>query len=161
LGVAVARRAAGELWEGAGIRSTSVAALLGDLDRGESLPERCVLVVDEAGMVATRQLAELLGHVERASGKLGLGGDDRQVPAIEAGGAFRGLIQRGLALELGENVRQVNLWEREALDHLRAGRAEEALDLYAGHDSLIVAATGDEVRDRLVGDWTRTQDGGD
>jgi ATP-dependent exoDNAse (exonuclease V) alpha subunit len=86
LGVAVARRAAGELWEGAGIRSTSIAALLGDLDRGEQLPELCVLVVDEAGMVTTRQLAELLGHVERASGKLVLVGDDRQLPSIEAGG---------------------------------------------------------------------------
>src|SRR3954468_16321447 len=62
--------AAGELWEGAGIRSTSVAALLGDLDRGERLPERCVLVVDEAGMVATRQLAQLLDHVEGVRGKL-------------------------------------------------------------------------------------------
>jgi len=54
------------------------------------------------------------------------------LPAIEARGAFRGLIQRGLAVELGENIRQANLWEREALDHLRAGRAEEALDLYVG-----------------------------
>ena len=54
------------------------------------------------------------------------------MPAIEARGAFRGLIQRGLAVELGENIRQANLWEREALDHLRAGRAEEALDLYVG-----------------------------
>src|SRR4051812_30470848 len=124
LGVAVARRASGELWEGAGIRSTSVAALLGDLQRGEGLPERCVLVVDEAGMVPTRQLAQLLVHVARASGKLVLVGDDRQLPAIEAGGAFRGLIQRGLAVELGENVRQANVWEREALDHLRAGRSE-------------------------------------
>jgi ATP-dependent exoDNAse (exonuclease V) alpha subunit len=76
LGVAIARRAANELWEGAGIRSTSVAALLGDLRNGTWLPERSVLVVDEAGMVPTRELAELLDHVQRASGKLVLVGDD-------------------------------------------------------------------------------------
>ena len=46
LGVAIARRAAGELQEGAGISSTSVAALLGDLNRGGRLPARSVLVVD-------------------------------------------------------------------------------------------------------------------
>jgi ATP-dependent exoDNAse (exonuclease V) alpha subunit len=161
LGVAVARRAAGELREGAGIRSTSVAALLGDLNGVESLPERCVLVVDEAGMVSTRQLAALLDHVERASGKLVLVGDDRQLPAIEAGGAFRGLIQRGLAVELGENVRQANVWEREALDHLRAGRAEEALGMYAGHEALIVEPTGAEVRERLVNDWLKARGSGD
>ncbi len=87
------------------------------------------------------ELAELLDHVERASGKLVLVGDDRQLPSIEAGGAFRGLIQRGLAVELGENVRQANVWEREALDHLRAGRAEEALGLYGEHGALVVEPT--------------------
>ena len=69
LGVAVARRAARELEEGAGIASTSVTALLGDLrTRGEAaLPERCVLVVDEAGMVPTRPLAELLAGTSMRS----------------------------------------------------------------------------------------------
>ncbi|MDA0167526.1 relaxase domain-containing protein [Solirubrobacter taibaiensis] len=153
LGVSIARRAADELREGAGIRSTSVAALLGDLDKGDRLPERCVLVVDEAGMVPTRQLAALLDQVQRASGKLVLVGDDRQLPSIEAGGAFRGLIQRGLAVELGENVRQANRWEREALDHLRDGRAEVALGLYGGHGALAVEPTADDARERLVGDW--------
>lgn len=158
--VAVARRAADELQEGAGISSTRVAALLGDLG-SEPLPERCVLVV-EAGMVATRQLAELLTHVERASGKLVLVGDDRQLPAIEAGGAFRGLIQCGFAVELGENVRQASPWEHVALDHLRAGRAaEEAVALYAGHDALMVESTGSESRERLVRDWLRAREDGD
>src|SRR3712207_207020 len=96
LGVSVARRAARELEDGAGIASTSVAALL----HGGSvrLPERCVLVVDEAGMVPTRQLAQLLNAVEAADGKLVLVGDHRQLPEIEAGGAFRGLVNRGLAV---------------------------------------------------------------
>jgi conjugative relaxase-like TrwC/TraI family protein len=153
LGVAIARRAAGELREGAGIESTSVAALLADRAKGDRLPERCVLVVDEAGMVPTRELAELLDHVERALGKLVLVGDDRQLPSIDAGGAFRGLIQRGLAVELGENVRQANVWEREALDHLRAGRSEVALGLYGERGALVVEPTAAGVRERLVREW--------
>lgn len=153
LGVAIARRAACELREGAGIESTSVAALLADVTKGDKLPERCVLVVDEAGMVPTRELAELLEHVNRAAGKLVLVGDDRQLPSIDAGGAFRGLIQRGLAVELGENVRQANMWERQALDHLRAGRSEVALGLYGEHGALIVEPTAPEARERLVREW--------
>jgi ATP-dependent exoDNAse (exonuclease V) alpha subunit len=81
-----------------------------------------VLVVDEAGMVPTRQLAALLDHVEAVDGRLVLVGDHRQLPALEAGGAFRGLVQRGLAVELQENRRQVHAWERGALEHLREGR---------------------------------------
>ncbi|WP_028066549.1 MobF family relaxase [Solirubrobacter soli] len=155
LGVATARRAANELQTGAGIESTSVAALLADLRRGggAGLPRRCVLVVDEAGMVPTRELAELVDQVEHVEGKVVLIGDHRQLPEIGAGGAFRGLVQRGLAIELTENVRQVNRWERVALDHLREGRADEALELYVQHQRVVVEPTGDDARGRLVSDW--------
>ena len=58
IGAAVARRAAGQLEDSSGIPSTSVAALLAELDgRPRGLPRRAVLVVDEAGMIPTRQLA--------------------------------------------------------------------------------------------------------
>ncbi len=80
-------------------------------------------------------------------------GDHRQLPEIGAGGAFRGLVQRGLAIELTENVRQVNRWERVALDHLREGRADEALELYVQHERVVVEPTSDDVRGRLVADW--------
>ena len=159
LGAAVARRAANELTEGAGIQSASVAALLNDLHGGGRLPDRCVLVVDEAGMLATRQLAELLGHVEQAKGKLVLVGDHRQLPEIGAGGSFVGLVRRGLAVELGENVRQVNAWEREALDQLRSGGAESALELYLQHGALAIEPSERATRDRLVREWLASAPG--
>jgi conjugative relaxase-like TrwC/TraI family protein len=149
LGAAVARRAARELETGAGIRSTSVTVVLAST----WLPERVVLVVDEAGMVGTRQLAALADRVDQARGKLVLVGDHRQLPELEAGGAFRGLVRRGLAIELRENRRQTNEWERGALDHVREGRAEEAVEVYAAHGRLNVAASAEEARVRLVRDW--------
>ena len=160
LGVAVARRAARELEQGAGIASTSVTALQGDLiTRGRAaLPPSCVLVVDEAGMVATRKLAQLVDAVGSVGGKVVLVGDHRQLPELEAGGAFRGLINRGLAIELTENHRQVHGWERVALDHLREGRSELALALYEQHDRIAVEDTPSQARDRLVADWWRAGD---
>ncbi len=158
LGVAVARRAASELQDGAGIASTSVAALLGDLGAVGQLPERCVLVVDEAAMVPTRQLAELLSYVEQARGKLVLVGDQGQLPELSAGGGFRALVQRGFAVQLSTNVRQVEAWEREALEHLRAGRAESALALYRGHEALVMALTEQAARQQLVRDWLQAGD---
>jgi ATP-dependent exoDNAse (exonuclease V) alpha subunit len=153
LGAAVARRAANELAEGAGIQSTSVTALLNDLHGGGRLPDRCVLVVDEAGMLGTRQLAELLGYVEQSHGKLVLVGDHRQLPEIGAGGSFVGLVRRGLAVELGENIRQVNAWEREALDHLRFGAADSALELYRQNGALAIEPSERATRERLVQEW--------
>ena len=149
LGAAVAQRAARELQDDAGIPSTSVAALLA---RGP-LPARVLLVVDEAGMVGTRQLAAIVERVRAAGGKLALVGDHRQLSEIEAGGAFRGLVQRGAAVELRENRRQRHAWERAALDHLREGRAEQAVTLYRQQGRLIVEPELAQARRRLVADW--------
>ena len=87
-------RAAAELRDGAGIRSSTIASLLADLRRGVGLAQGSVLVVDEAGMAGSRPLAELAGHADRSAAKLVLVGDDRQLPEIEAGGAFRSLAER-------------------------------------------------------------------
>jgi conjugative relaxase-like TrwC/TraI family protein/excisionase family DNA binding protein len=153
LGAAVARHAAQQLEAETAIPSVSLAQLVAGLQRGERLPYRIVLVVDEAGMAGTRQLATMLDHVESARGKLVLVGDDRQLAAIDAGGAFGALARRGLAIELTENRRQRHAWEREAVEHLRAGRGEEAIAAYRAHDRVVVELDEDSVRERLVADW--------
>ena len=159
LGAAVARRAARGLQDGAGIESTSVAAMLGELRRGYGeLRDQAVVVVDEAGMVPTRELAELVDRVERARGKLVLVGDHRQLPEIEAGGVFRGLVQRGFAIELNDNLRQAEAWERRALDLLRDGRAAEAVGLYAQHGRITVESTEERTRERMIDDWLAAGD---
>ena len=153
LGAAVARHAAQQLESETAIPSVSLAQLIAGLERGERLPRRIVLVVDEAGMAGTRQLATVLDHVEAARGKLVLVGDDRQLAAIDAGGAFGALARRGLAVELTENRRQRHAWEREAVEHLRAGRGEEAIAAYRAHDRLVVEPDEDAARERLAADW--------
>jgi len=154
LGVAVARRAANQLQADAGIATTTVAALLADLERsGGSLPRDAVLVVDEAGMLATRPLAQLLDAVEQANGKLVLVGDHRQLHELEAGGAFRGLVRRGLAVELTENCRQHEAWERQALDQLRDGKVEAAIPQFVAHERIHVADTPAQARQQLAQDW--------
>jgi conjugative relaxase-like TrwC/TraI family protein len=61
IGVALAARAAQELQSGSGIQSVTIAGLLTDLGRGERrITDRDVVVVDEAGMVGTRDLHRLI-----------------------------------------------------------------------------------------------------
>ena len=160
LGAALARRAAQELEEDAGIPSTSVAALLDEARRRPytALPRRAVLVVDEAGMVSTRQLAELVDLAERRRAKLVLVGDYRQLAEIEAGGAFRALASRLPAIELTENRRQVDRWERDALELLRDGDPRVALQQYEEHGRVVTEQSADEARRRVVADWWAERD---
>jgi conjugative relaxase-like TrwC/TraI family protein len=163
MGAAVARRAARELEEGSGIVSTSIAALLADLERAPALtlPPRTVVVIDEASLLPTRQLDTLVTHVVRADAKLVLVGDHRQLPAIQAGGAFEGLARRLGAIELTENRRQEAEWERAALDLLRDGQAPEALAMYRDHDRLVIGDDAASIRAALVSDWWQGGEVGD
>jgi Ti-type conjugative transfer relaxase TraA len=155
LGCALSARAARELEDQAGIDATTIARLRGELERGRSLDGRTVLVVDEAGMVGSRVLAELAGYTAEARAKLVLVGDDRQLPEIEAGGGFRGLADRLGCVELTEVRRQRHDWDREALDALRQGDVETWADAYREHGRIVARPTADATRTELVGDWWR------
>jgi conjugative relaxase-like TrwC/TraI family protein len=166
IGAALARRAAYELRDGAGIESTSVTALLAEL-RNDASDEtgvletgRAVLVIDEAGMVGTRQLAEIISFAEAAQAKVVLLGDTHQLPEIHAGGLFRGLAVRLTPIILTENRRQHEAWERQALDLLRHGQAEQALSRYQQHGRLVIEDSADGVRQRMVADWWQAREEG-
>jgi ATP-dependent exoDNAse (exonuclease V) alpha subunit len=115
-----------------------------------------VLVVDEAGMIGTRQLARLLDHAEQQSVKVVLVGDPTQLPEIDAGGLFRALTTRLPAIELTDNRRQAHGWEQAALDELRHGNPDTALAAYRQQGRIRTADTPEQLRDRLVEDWWHT-----
>jgi conjugative relaxase-like TrwC/TraI family protein len=140
----------------------TVDRLLLDLQHQRvELDGRSVLVVDEAAMVATRKLAPLLGHAERAGAKVVLVGDDRQFAPIQAGGGFRALRLRLGASELTVNRRQVEAWEQRAIDDVRAGNLEQAIAAYAEHDRIRAFEARDD-RDRvLVADWWQAHQAGE
>jgi hypothetical protein len=155
LGAALAARAAAGLQTATGIRSTSLTRLLNQPGQESGLPSGVVVVVDEAGMVGTRQLAAVSDLVEKAKGKLILIGDNRQLPEIDAGGLFRALTNRLPTTELTENVRQRDGWERAALVELRDGSVGDAIDAYRQHRRLIIGQDRDDTISRAVGDWYR------
>jgi hypothetical protein len=162
IGAALSARAAAELQDGSGIPSTTLARLLADLDRPDAggLPPRCVLVVDEAAMVGTRQLARLLEHAHAVGAKAVLVGDHHQLSEIDAGGAFAALSVLLDATKLTENRRQQQAWERDALAELRHGNPDVALAAYQAHDRIHQADTSEKMRGQLVGDWWAARQAG-
>ncbi|MEA3509975.1 MAG: AAA family ATPase, partial [Actinomycetota bacterium] len=155
VGAALAARTASGLEEATGIPSTTITRLLSQPGDDPGLPAGVVAVVDEAGMVGTRHLAAICDLVEEAEGKLILIGDDRQLPEIDAGGLFRALTNRLPASELTDNVRQEHAWERAALDELRNGSPDQAIDAYREHKRLVVGQDRRDTIIRTVDDWYR------
>jgi len=117
------------------------------------LDGRSVLVVDEAGMVGSRKLTRLLDHARQAGAKVVLVGDDRQLAAIDAGGGFRGLRVRLGASMLSENRRQRQAWERDALELVRDGQVDQAVNAYREHERMVPATSKTALTLNLVRDW--------
>jgi hypothetical protein len=148
LGAAPSGIAAEKLEDATGIPSTTLHRLL-----QQQLPERCLVVVDEAGMAETRVLAPLLERVEQAQGKVALIGDPAQLPAVGAGGLFTGIVERHGAIVLGENHRQHDADERQALEAIRNGLGRDYLAHAESRDRLITAETPVAAKTRLLADW--------
>jgi hypothetical protein len=135
-----------------GVQACTIARLLLDVQQ-YGLPRGSVLIVDEAGMVGTRTLALLAEHAEAAGAKLVLVGDDKQLPEIDAGGAFRGLARRLEAIELLHNRRQRDPEDRRALDEHRSGRPDELVESLRRRGRVTVAPDVQHTRESLVSDW--------
>jgi len=91
LGTALAAKASRGLEAGSGIRSLHIHRLLKQIESGSiSIDSKSVLVVDEAGMIGTRQMERLVALASDRGTKLALVGDWQQLQAIDAGAAFRG-----------------------------------------------------------------------
>jgi hypothetical protein len=154
VGASLAATAAAQLQAQTAIPSDTLALRELQLADGSlELDDHTVVVVDEAAMVGTRQLAVLLDAAHEAKAKVVLVGDPKQLSAIHAGGLLSGLSSRLPTVTLEENRRQQEAWERDALARLRDGEVEAALELYDEHDRIVTAPTAIDLRNRIAADW--------
>ena len=133
-----------------------------------------VIILDEAGMVSARQMANLLRMAEECSLRVVFSGDTKQIRSVEAGDALRILEKesRLKTVTLTQVQRQSRKDYRTAMEELRqnpergfakldamgavrevafSDRAAAIADAYAGAagQTLVVCATHDEI-DRVT-----------
>jgi Ti-type conjugative transfer relaxase TraA len=141
-----------ELASGIGSRTIASREYAWAADR-DPLTSKDILVIDEAGMVGTRQLARVLEAAEAARAKVILVGDPEQLQAIEAGAAFRGILAETGHAELTEVHRQTSDWQREATQQLATGATAQALATYECEGRVVQLPTRDAARSALIDRW--------
>ena len=155
-GAALSGIAAENLESGSGIASRTIASMEHGWSQGRDLlTSRDVLVIDEAGMVGTRQLERVLSHAAEAGAKVVLVGDPQQLQSIEAGAAFRSIHERHGGAEISQVRRQRKDWQRDATRDLATGRTGDAIHAYDAHGMVHEAASREQARDDLIDRWDR------
>ncbi len=155
-GLALSGIAAENLESGSGIASRTIASIEHQWAQGrELLTDRSILVIDEAGMIGSRQMERVIAEAEKRHAKVVLVGDPEQLQAIEAGAAFRSVAERHGAIEITDIRRQRDDWQRLATRQLATGRTAEALEAYAEAGMVVDSETRVEARTALIERWDR------
>jgi len=154
VGGALAGKAAEGLEKEAGIASHTLSSWELAWNGGRSqLDDKTVMVLDEAGMVSSRQLALFVEAVTKTGAKLVLVGDPDQLQPIEAGAAFRAIADRIGYAELETIYRQREQWMRNASLDLARGNVAMALEAYDQAGMVQTGWTRKDAIDGLIDNW--------
>jgi len=155
-GAALAGIAAENLQVSSGIQARTLASYELSWSRGrDPLTRRDVLVIDEAGMLGTRQLERVLEVAQNAHAKVILVGDPEQLQAIEAGAPFRGITSTHGVSELHEVRRQKHAWQRSATAALSTGKTADALNAYEKNGGIVPVEKREDARSALLARWAK------
>ncbi len=115
VGLAPSAAAAAVLREEIGTSTDTLAKLIHSLETGVAVPEwvtaigpNTLVVIDEAGMAGTPDLAKAIEFVLDRGGSVRLIGDDQQLAAIGAGGVLRDISEVHGAVTLSQVMRFTN-----------------------------------------------------
>ncbi|MBU2834412.1 relaxase domain-containing protein [Acidithiobacillus thiooxidans] len=162
-GVALQGKTAQDLQDGTGIQSQTMHSFLNEIQgRGNQPPTRelsdkDIIIIEEAGMIGSRQMRDLEHLANNAGAKLAIVGDQQQLQPLDAGGAFKALQTHVGAVELTGIRRQREAWMRQAVRDLATGQAATAL---AGLDKagrLHIAEDNIGARAQLVEQWVASE----
>lgn len=159
IGGTLAGKAAEGLQKEAGIESRTLAAWELRWKEGrEALTDKTVMVIDEAGMVASKQMAYFVETAVRMGAKLVLIGDPEQLQPIEAGAPFRAIVERIGYAELERIYRQNEDWMRKASLDLARGQVALAVAAYNGHGRIIGEKLKAQAITSLIAAWDHEYD---
>ncbi|HEV7323504.1 MAG TPA: MobF family relaxase [Bosea sp. (in: a-proteobacteria)] len=159
LGAASAWRIARMLQSDLGIEARATASWIEKAKRGHRFLDRnTVLIVDEAGLLSSRDMYAILSEVQQAQAKLILVGDRGQLQAIGAGPGLD-LVSRAVeAARVETIVRQHDAWARDAVRDFGAGEAGRALDAFAKRGMLVETKGAKAAITAIVDGWEAAQD---
>jgi Ti-type conjugative transfer relaxase TraA len=158
-GSALSGKAAEGLEASSAIKSRTLASWSRSWENDKHLLGRGdVFVIDEAGMVGSRQLARFIGEVEQRGAKVVLVGDHEQLQAIGAGAPFRAITEEIGYAELSDIRRQRLAWQREASVAFATHKTADGLSAYRDFGAIRFAETAEDVRTAIVRDYLADRD---
>jgi Ti-type conjugative transfer relaxase TraA len=157
-GMTASGKAAERLEISSNIRSNTIANRLINWEHEQAqLSNRDIVVIDEASMVCSQDMAKIIDEAYRAKAKLVLVGDIEQIQAIQAGAAFRSITEHIGYIEMTDIRRQHEKWQQEATKQFATGNTAEGLLAYEEKGHVHSFNTKAVAMDAMIGQWDETR----
>jgi conjugative relaxase-like TrwC/TraI family protein len=121
------------------------------------LTKRDLILIDEAGMVGTKDLAKVLAYARLAGAKVVLAGDTRQLQPVSAGAPMCVLAKLLGTQRIETIIRQSKsvhaAWMIPASKDLATGHPDRAMEAYAAKERLHLGRDATDTMARLAADW--------
>lgn len=154
IGLAPTHKAASELKNKGYQECDTVKGFLFKLYNGKiNLPYNSLLVVDEAGMVATLDYLELFKVARKYDCQVILAGDERQLASVERSGMFEVFADKFGSYVLSDIRRQSQDWGREMAMCFATGNITDGIKLLEKNEGLNFDHTLADSMSRLITDW--------
>jgi len=156
-GIALAGVAAQNLQKESGIESQTIASWLPHTE----LDNKTVVIIDEAGMVGSKQMADVMQKVEEQKAKLVLVGDERQLQPIAAGGILHAIdrhvakITPQYSTAVEDIKRQREDWMKDVVKLAAQGKTGEALEALDQKNKINIYQNSSEARKAIVDEYIK------
>lgn len=147
-----------------GIQSRTFTSMIDKLDaeqeqgKKSSFNNKTVIMIDEAGMVGSRDMERILAEAEKQGSMIRMVGDQRQLNAVSAGASFERIqdtLNDNAKSELKNIVRQNDEQHREASRAFAKHDIESGLKTHEKLGNIKGHATIDEARNHVVAQWAK------
>lgn len=164
-GIALQAITANAIAEDCGVPSSTIASFLARYESGNlEIHDKSVLILDEAGMVGSRDLQKLLLICEKHGAQIKMVGDSYQLSAVMAGSAFK-FVQDQLdgknQAELVDIQRQKHATHAEKMTQASQSLAKHdvstAMDIYQSLGNVHTHDDHASAVMRVVDDWMNDQ----
>ena len=160
-GVALQSKTADNMQQDIGVKSSTISRFLMGIENGNiRLDHKSVIILDEAGMVGSRDMLALLSAVESNHAKIRMVGDSFQLTAVSAGNAFAKVqehLSNDYQASLSQIMRQKSAEMREASIALSKHDVKSGMDIYWNLDKFNRYEMQQSAARHLVADWYQTE----
>lgn len=153
-GLAASWSAAVIIGRDANIDARAVAGFIGDVEKGKiKLTEKDVLMIDESGLIGSRDAEKLLSIAEKYGCKIVMLGEEKQLSSVAAGPALAIIMEKAGVASIETIRRQKTAIQREMVAAFRVGETDVALEKLQGVDGLSFHENKKTTLNSMVQDW--------